>query len=96
MEDVEKSEEKYRGFFENSIDIVFTVDIEGNFTSFNKALEELSGYPAEELMGLNFRKFVTPEAGDHVFQRCSELFRTGKPIRDLFYEVIRKNGGRVI
>jgi len=33
MEDVEKSEEKYRGFFENSIDIVFTVDIEGNFTS---------------------------------------------------------------
>jgi PAS domain S-box-containing protein len=93
-EEVRESEEKYRGLFENSIEAVFTVDIEGNFASFNKVLEKLSGYPAEELSGLNYRKLVTRETGDYIFQQYNELFRTGKPIRGLSYEVTRKNGER--
>ena len=53
-------EEKYRTLFENSIDGVYTVDIEGNLTSFNKTFAEVLGYPAEAIVGHNFREIMKP------------------------------------
>ena len=39
-----ESEERYRELFENANDIVFTIDLEGNFTSLNKTGERITGY----------------------------------------------------
>jgi two-component system sensor histidine kinase UhpB len=53
--------ERYRELFENANDIVFTVDLDGNFTSINRAGERLSGYCRNEVLSMNFSSFVTPE-----------------------------------
>src|ERR1700682_3212347 len=44
-----KAEERYRELFESANDIVFTLDLEGRFTSINAAAERINGYPREQL-----------------------------------------------
>jgi len=57
---VKESEERYRELVENANDIVFTLDLEGNVTSVNKAVESISGYSQAELLGMHMSQFLTP------------------------------------
>jgi PAS domain S-box-containing protein len=57
-----ESEERYRELVENANDIVFMLDLEGNVTSINKAVEPITGYSPAELMGVNMADFLTPES----------------------------------
>jgi PAS domain S-box-containing protein len=57
---VKESEERYREMVENANDIVFTLDLEGNVTSVNKAAELITGYTQTELLGMNMSEFLTP------------------------------------
>jgi PAS domain S-box-containing protein len=56
-----ESEKEYRDLFENASDMMYTHDMEGNYTSVNKASERLTGYDCAELLKLNFRDLVDPE-----------------------------------
>ena len=56
-----KSEERYRDLVENALDIIYTHDLNGNYTSVNKACERITGYTREETLGLNFSQVVSPE-----------------------------------
>ena len=91
-ESLKESEERYRGLFENSIEGAFTTDLAGNFTSYNKAMEEITGYSQEESIGRSYKEAVTPETADHIFKEYNKLFRTGEPIPSISYEIIRKDG----
>ncbi len=59
---VKESEERYREMVENANDIVFTLDLEGNVTSVNKAVESITGYTQTELLGMNMSEFLTPRS----------------------------------
>lgn len=56
------SEARYRELFENANDIVFTVDLEGYFTSINRAGERLSGYDRQEVLAMKFSSVVAQES----------------------------------
>jgi diguanylate cyclase (GGDEF)-like protein/PAS domain S-box-containing protein len=56
-----ESEERYRRLFTEANDIIYTTDLEGNYTSLNRAGQLLTGYSEEEVRGLNFRQIVAPE-----------------------------------
>ncbi|MDQ2920414.1 MAG: CHASE domain-containing protein [Acidobacteriota bacterium] len=60
---VKESEERYRELVENANDIVFTLDLAGNVTTINKAVES-TGYSQSELMGMNMADFLTPASTD--------------------------------
>lgn len=89
---LKESEEKYRNLFENSIEAVFTVDLDGNFTSINRAVEIFSGYSRDELMGNNAFDFIKPEFKEEVYKKYNDLFKTGRPIEDLTYVFFTKSG----
>ena len=57
---VKESEERYRELVENANDIVFTLDLAGNVTSVNRAVESIAGYSQTELIGMNMAEFLTP------------------------------------
>lgn len=63
-----ESEERYRELVENANDIVFTLDLAGNMTSVNKAVESVTGYSRNELAGMNLTDFLTPESAASAHQ----------------------------
>ncbi len=62
------SEKRYRDLFENATDIVYTHDLEGNFTSLNKAGEVLSGYTREEALRMNVADVVAPALHERILE----------------------------
>ena len=55
-----QSEEKYRTLVENLDDAIFTVDTHGYFTYMSPAIERISHYTAEELVGQPFSQYIHP------------------------------------
>lgn len=58
---LKESEERYRDLFENANDLIYTHDLDGRFTSFNRAGEEITGYSRTEVQKLNIADIVVPE-----------------------------------
>jgi PAS domain S-box-containing protein len=58
---LQQSEESYRELFENANDLIYTHDLQGNFTSLNGAGERITGYTREEAMRMNIAHVVLPE-----------------------------------
>src|SRR5687767_4535222 len=55
-----ESEECYRELFEHSRDAIYIHDMNGRYTSVNRAAEELTGYSREEILGKHYSNFVRP------------------------------------
>jgi len=53
-----ESEERYSDLVENAHDLVYSHDLEGNYTSVNNACERVSGYTREECLKLNLTQVV--------------------------------------
>jgi len=70
-EELRDSEERYRELFENANDIVFTLDLDANLTSFNKAGERITGYTREELFQKGLSVVLEPEQ----FERMREMLK---------------------
>jgi len=56
-----ESEEQYRNIIEYSNDMIWILDIEGNFQFFNKRSEEISGYRLEDWQGKSFAPLIIEE-----------------------------------
>lgn len=55
------AETRYEELFENANDMIYTLDLEGNFTSFNRMAVRLTGYPASEALRMNIFQLVPHE-----------------------------------
>lgn len=56
-----KSESRYRMLVENSCDIIFSLDVQGNFTYVSPAWKKILGHEPSEVAGHNFREFIHPD-----------------------------------
>ena len=70
------AETRYRELFENANDVIYTLDLEGNFTSINLMAERLTGYPREQALRMNIAQIVAPEYLELVRQRMAEKVAT--------------------
>ncbi|MFW9914013.1 MAG: PAS domain S-box protein [Candidatus Thorarchaeota archaeon] len=89
-----ESEEKYRTILENIEDGYYESDLAGNLTFFNDSLCRILGYPRDNLLGMNNRYFMDNETSKLIFQAHNNVYKTGKPIQAIAWEVIRKDGTR--
>ena len=60
-EALRQSEKRYRDLFENANDLIYTHDLNGNFTSLNKTGEKITGYTRDEALRMNMAQVVVPE-----------------------------------
>ncbi len=51
QEQLRASEERYRDLIEHANDAIYTLDVHGRFTSFNRKAEEITGYKLGEVLG---------------------------------------------
>ena len=91
-ERLRQSEERYRTILDSIEDAYWEVDLAGNLTFFNDSMMRLQGRSREELMGLNYKRYVDEESGRLAFQKFNQVYRIEAPAAGVSWDVIRSDG----
>jgi PAS domain S-box-containing protein len=89
-----ESEKKYRNILENIEDGYFEVDLAGSFTFYNDSTCRITGYSADEMIGMNNRDFSDENNARKIFKVFNEVYRTGISTKAFDWELIRKDGSK--
>jgi PAS domain S-box-containing protein len=93
-EQLRKSEEKYRNILETMGDVYFEVDLKGRLTFFNDAACDVLGYSRDELMGMHYKEYVSPETAKCMFADFQEQYLSGAGKEIVDYEIITRSGSQ--
>ncbi|MCK4244024.1 MAG: PAS domain S-box protein, partial [Candidatus Omnitrophica bacterium] len=94
-EALKKSEAKYLDLYENANDIIFTFDLQGRFTSANKAAYNSFGYRKEEVSKLTLSDVLLPEDAKLAWERCQKMVASKSDLTEeqpWEYKAVRKDG----
>lgn len=92
-EALSESEERFRSIVENSHEGIFIIDEDYKFTYVNDRCCEIIGYSGEELIGKDFRKFLTRESESLVSERYKKRQEGGDVPPRYEFNIVRKDGG---
>lgn len=85
--------QKSHKFLEHIHDGCFETDLNGNFIFFNDSIcSRILGYSQKELLKMNVRQLADKETLKRVFQVTNEVYKTGKPVKEYGWQIIRKDG----
>ena len=87
--------QKYSSLFECVHDIIYSYDLNGNFTSINKVGELVSGYRQDEFLRMNITDILPPEG---IEDKAALLRRAqlGQQLPGGEFKIIAKNGRTVL
>lgn len=92
-EDALRQSEERSSLIINSIaDAYYEVDLKGNLLLFNDPYLKLFGYRREEMLGLNFKRYVSKKYADAAFRAFTSVYKTRKTLNKMDWEIINKNG----
>jgi two-component system, cell cycle sensor histidine kinase and response regulator CckA len=94
-----KSQEKYIDLYENANDMIFTVDLLGNFTTVNRAAYTSLGYRVEELLGKNLGDVLTPESSNDAMATLQRAMAEKSDLMETQpweFEGFKKDGTRML
>jgi len=86
--------DRYRVLIEDVADGFYEVDLKGNFKFFNDALSRIFGYSRKKIQGSNFQEFMDENNAGIAYEAFNKIYRTGKGVVDINWEIIRKDGER--
>lgn len=69
----------YLGLVENAAEVIYTHDLQGNYTSINRVGEQLTGYTRDEMLSMNFQQVIAPEYLDLVWGLIARMMEDRKP-----------------
>jgi diguanylate cyclase (GGDEF)-like protein/PAS domain S-box-containing protein len=95
QEALKQSESRFRDLFENANDLIYTHDLEGRFTSLNRAGERITGYSRDEALNMQISEVVAPEYIEYA-QRMTMRKLEGVLPTSYELEIIAKGGHRVM
>jgi len=88
-----ESEEKYRTYFKNALDVIYSIDSNFKMLSISPSVERVLGYKPEELIGKTFTELnlLAPESLRQAIDDATALFK-GDRLLSKVYEFITKSG----
>ncbi|MBZ5565461.1 MAG: PAS domain S-box protein, partial [Acidobacteriia bacterium] len=86
--------QRYLDLFENANDIIYTLDLDGNVTSLNRAGESAFGYTRVEAVNMNIAQAIVPEQAGLAQDSLNRL-RRGELPPTSEWEIIAKEGRRI-
>ena len=90
-----KLEAHNRAVVANANDCIFTMDLAGNFTSFNPAGEHLLGYGQEEILKLNLRDLVATDEVNTAPELIASLGDKGQAAARFELRLVAKDQRRI-
>ena len=94
-EALRENEGKYHNILEQIEEGYYEADLAGNFTFFSTPVSRILGYPAEELNGMNYRRYMSKEDSEKLFQEYRGIYQTGTPKINLDTTLVKKDGEKV-
>jgi PAS domain S-box-containing protein len=88
---IKESEQQYRELFEHSVDIIYTLDFAGVFTSISPAAIHL-GYVPEDVTGRSMQEFITPASFERAKTEISKKQEQGQKTSRYEIEIRAKDG----
>ncbi len=87
-----ESEAKYRDLVEKANNTIFSTDSSGNFTYVNPALERISGYAKEELIGVHYLELIPPESREMIRRHYRTQYAEKTPDTYFEFPFVSKEG----
>ncbi len=94
-EALRESRERLQYIIDNTEDIIFEIDLAGNYTFGNKAAERVTGYPLDRLLRMNMAELVVPEYRQGVFDRLRRRIGGEALPQPFRFEIDSRHGRRV-
>ncbi len=92
---IQEAEERYHDLFENSTDLIQSVDLTGRFLYVNPSWFTTLGYSQKEINKLNFVDIIHPDFQKH-FKPVFEDLKKGKNLKNEELWLVSKNGETII
>jgi PAS domain S-box-containing protein len=94
-EALRESEKKLRLVTDQVTDVIWSMDLQGNFTFVTPSVERITGYTVDEVLSLNFSQLITPESFKTTMALINQRMKaeTREPVT-VEIEQIRKDGSR--
>jgi len=89
-----KYSKKYQEIIENIREGLYEIDLKGNYIFVNDAVCRVLGYSKKDLLRMNSRQFTDESDVDRVFLAYNNVYKTGRPVRDLVWQITRKDGAK--
>jgi PAS domain S-box-containing protein len=80
---------------ESATNSIHALDLEGRFTLVNRRTCEMTGYPAEELLGASYVKLFPPDVLAEVNRQFETVIREGRAVEQ-FETVLRRKDGSLV
>jgi PAS domain S-box-containing protein len=92
---VRESEERFRGIAENSVDIVYSTDLEGRLKYVSPSTERILGYKPEDFIEKPFLSYVPESEIPKAAQALTRLAKEGSKVEGLQLQMRRRDGSLV-
>lgn len=92
---LKESKEKYKSIIEDIQEGYYEVDLKGNFTFVNESFCEIFEYSRDELMGVNYGKYLDDKTKNELFKVSNKIFRTGKIKNNIQFNFNKKDGEKI-
>ncbi len=89
-----ETDARYKALFYNAGYVVFTIDLAGNFTSVNPAVETVTGYSRAELLTMSVRDLVVPRNAESVLDQL-QAYVNQPELQRFELDILTKDGRTV-
>ena len=87
-----QQEQYFQKMVESADDVIYSVDVSGNFTYVNEKACEVVGYSREELLQMNYTEVLAEEFLAETVENYRQLFKSRGDANDFIAVVKRKDG----
>ena len=92
IEDLRRSEERYRTVLDEMEEAYYELDLSGRLTFFNDALVRKASRSREELMGLEYKSYTPAKDVRRLYEAFSQVYKTGRPLKSIPIQVVKDDG----
>ncbi|AMW30347.1 sensor domain-containing protein [Arthrospira platensis] len=87
-----QAEEKYRDIFENALEGIFQIDLQGKYISANPALAKIFGYESQQQLLVRGKQIKSVYADPETYNRFINLLQTKGSVSNFEAQVYRRDG----